>query len=73
MVGRENGIIRGVLKPKNKEVNQAVRNNPGKFPAGYVFELNGDEVDSVRSKLLTLEDGCGKDRHSKHGYKVFTA
>ena len=40
---------------ETKHVNQAVRNNPGKFPLGYVFELNGEEVVSLRSKILTLE------------------
>ena len=57
---------------ETKHVNQAVRNNPGKFPLGYVFELNGEEVVSLRSKFLTLEGVAGKGKHSKHGYKVFT-
>lgn len=30
-----------------KEVNQAVRNNPQKFPYGYIFELNKSEKDEV--------------------------
>jgi hypothetical protein len=39
-----------------KAVNQAVKNNPEKFPAGYIFELQKYEVDGVqelRSKFLT--------------------
>ena len=36
-------------------VNQAVRNNPDKFPAGYVFELDASELEVLRSKTLTLE------------------
>ena len=28
---------------KTKEINQAVRNNPNKFPPGYVFLLNNEE------------------------------
>ncbi len=49
---------------KTKEINQAVRNNPGKFPAGYIFELTPDEKSkvvenfhnpSLTSKNLMLE------------------
>ena len=36
-------------------VNQAVRNNPDKFPKGYVFELDASEQEVLRSKILTLE------------------
>ncbi len=57
---------------ETKHVNQAVRNTPGKFPLEYVFEVNGDEIGSLRSKILTLEGSCGKGRHSKYGYKAFT-
>ena len=53
-------------------INQAVKNNPDKFPAGYVAELTMREVDALRSKILTLETKPGKGHHSKHGYKVFT-
>ena len=38
-----------------KEINQAVKNNPDKFPAGYIIQLNKNEWDSLRSKFLTLE------------------
>ena len=30
-----------------KEINQAVRNNPQKFPSGYIFQLNKNEKDEV--------------------------
>lgn len=38
---------------ETKEVNQAVRNNPDKFPTGYVFEFDKKEVAYLRSKFLT--------------------
>lgn len=38
---------------KTKEINQAVRNNPEKFPIGYVLELNEQEFADLRSKSLT--------------------
>lgn len=56
-----------------REINQAVRNNPGKFPEGYVVELNEEESKVLRSKFLTLDDArAGRGRHSKYNYKVFT-
>lgn len=35
---------------KTKEVNQAVKNNPEKFPDGYVFELDNKQIADLRSK-----------------------
>ncbi len=35
-----------------REINQAVRNNPGKFPSGYVFELSAGEFSDWKSKIL---------------------
>jgi len=56
-----------------KRVNEAVRNNPEKFPADYMFELDRDESCALRSKISSLEhDHRGKGRHSKYNYKAFT-
>lgn len=38
---------------RTKEVNQAVRNNPEKFPDGYVLELDRQELANLRSNVLT--------------------
>lgn len=38
---------------RTREVNQAVRNNPDKFPAGYILELSEEELSDLRSKSLT--------------------
>ncbi|MCQ2280115.1 MAG: ORF6N domain-containing protein [Bacteroidales bacterium] len=56
---------------QTKEINQAVRNNPEKFPEGYVFELNEDENHSLRSKILTLKN-TGRGAHTKYLPKAFT-
>lgn len=69
LIDRDVAALYGV---ETKHVNQAVRNNPGKFPAGYFFELDAEECESLRSKFLTLEMALGRGRHSKHGYKAFT-
>lgn len=37
---------------QTKEVNQAVRNNPDKFPEGYVFEVDKEELAYLWSKFL---------------------
>lgn len=37
---------------ETREVNQAVRNNPNKFPKEYVFEIDRQELTELRSKFL---------------------
>ena len=56
---------------ETKRVNEAVRNNPDKFPEDYMFELTADESRVLRSKISSLENS-GKGRHSKYNYKAFT-
>ena len=56
---------------QTKEINQAVRNNPEKFPEGYIWELTTEEQKSLRSKKLTLKD-AGRGQHSKYPPKAFT-
>jgi len=38
---------------ETKEINQAVKNNPRKFPKGYIIELKKSELHDLRSKILT--------------------
>ena len=40
---------------QTKEINQAVKNNPRKFPEGYIFELDNQEFSALRSKFLTTK------------------
>lgn len=37
---------------ETREVNQAVKNNPEKFPAHYMFELTPSELRDLKSKVL---------------------
>ena len=53
-------------------VNQAVKNNPDKFPNGYIMELSKDEWSVLRSKILTLENHSGKGHYPKYLPKAFT-
>jgi len=66
------GDVAALYGVEPREISQAVKNNPLKFPEGYVVDLNKDEVDSLRSKNLIIEEKSGKGHHSKYGYKAFT-
>ena len=39
-----------------KRINEAVRNNPDKFPTRYMFELSKSELRDLRSKISTTTD-----------------
>ena len=70
LLDRDVAALYGV---QTREVNQAIRNNPDKFPDGYVFELEVEEIDALRSKILILDGKKpGRGQHSKHGYKALT-
>jgi len=56
---------------ETKEVNQAVKNNPRKFPEGYILDVTDGEHKSLRSKFLTLENP-GRGQHKKYLPKAFT-
>jgi len=43
-----------------REVNQAVKNNPGKFPEGYIFTVQGSE----KHELVKNFDRFNKLKHS---------
>ena len=53
---------------QTKEVNQAVRNNPDKFPEHYMFELTSSELRELRSKILTTNVSA----MNRNTTKVFT-
>ena len=38
---------------ETKRVNEAIRNNPDKFPEDYMFELTAEELQDLRSKIST--------------------
>lgn len=53
---------------QTKEVNQAVRNNPDKFPYGYLFELNKYE----KAEVVKNFDHLNKLKFSKVAPTAFT-
>ena len=40
---------------ETKRVNEAVRNNPDKFPPHYMFELTKSELQDLRSKISSTK------------------
>ena len=56
---------------ETKRINEAVRNNPDKFPETYIFRLEQDEWDLLRSKISTLKN-YGRGQHKKFLPTAFT-
>src|SRR5215471_14671296 len=50
---------------ETKEVNQAVKNNPDKFPVGYIVDANKDELVKIFDRFQNL-------KHSTAQPKAFT-
>ena len=49
---------------ETREINQAIKNNPKKFPEGYIVQLNKAEWSNLKSKILTSRWG-GKNKLPK--------
>ncbi|MEQ1814740.1 MAG: ORF6N domain-containing protein [Candidatus Nitrotoga sp.] len=58
-------VIYGV---ETKRINEAVKNNPDRFPLGYVIELNDDDKD----ELVENFDRFNRLKHSSITPKAFT-
>ena len=52
---------------ETKRINEAVKNNPNKFPDDFYFEATNDELENLRSKIST--SSWGGNRYSP---KLFT-
>ena len=48
----ELAILYGV---ETRDINKAVKNNPDKFPAGYVIEVTHDELNDLRGNYSTAK------------------
>lgn len=53
---------------ETKRVNEAVRNNPEKYPARYMFELTNSELQDLRSKISSTNVSA----MNRNPTKVFT-
>lgn len=45
--------VANIYGVETKRINEAVKNNPDKFPQNYMFELSQDEFANLRSKIST--------------------
>jgi hypothetical protein len=55
-------ILYGV---ETKRINEAVKNNPDKFPQGYIIELTSEEWNKMKSKISTSLTAGGKVKLTK--------
>ena len=53
---------------ETREINQAVKNNPDKFPNGYIITVNKDE----KNELIKIFDRFNSLKHSTAPVKAFT-
>ena len=57
---------------ETKRINEAVKNNPEKFPPRCIIYLDEEESAVLRSKFSTIEPSQGKCHYSKYNFKAFT-
>ena len=50
ILDRDLACIYGV---ETRDINKAVKNNPDKFPEGYIFQLSNQELKDLRWKIST--------------------
>jgi len=53
---------------ETRDINKAVKNNPGKFPDGYILELTKDE----KNELVENFHRFNRLKHSTANPKIFT-
>ena len=51
------GDVAEIYGVETKRINEAVKNNPDKFPDGYILELDKTEWDGLKSKFSTSTKG----------------
>jgi hypothetical protein len=63
--------IADLYQVETKRINEAVKNNPDKFPGGYIITMTDGEMRSLRSKISSLES-AGRGKHAKYNAKCFS-
>jgi hypothetical protein len=79
LLDRDVAVLYGV---ETRRINEAVSNNPDKFPDGYILSLNLEEWQSLKSKISISKnekdelvenfDQFNKSKHSRYLPKAFT-
>ena len=62
--------LAALYQVETKALKQAVKRNIERFPSDFMFELTKEEVECLRSQIVTLNEGRGK--HLKYMPHVFT-
>ena len=57
-----------LYRVETRDINKAVKNNPGKFPVGYIFELESNE----KKELVEKFHRFNRQKHSTVMPKAFT-
>lgn len=55
-----------------KVLNQAVKRNGQRFPDDFMFQLEQDEWERLRSQIVTLDAEAGRGKYPKYLPKAFT-
>lgn len=61
-----------IYNVETREINQAVRNNPDKFPKGYVIDVDNQEFTNLKSKILISNSDKTLRGGSRWTPKAFT-
>ena len=69
MLDRDLAELYGV---ETKVLKQAVRRNINRFPDDFMFELTKNEIDSLRSQIVTLNEASKRGQHVKYLPFAFT-
>ena len=60
-----------MYETETKRLKEAVRRNLNRFPTDFMFELNAEEYNSLRTQFATLEK-TGRGKHTKYLPFTFT-
>lgn len=63
--------LAALYQVETKRINEAVKNNPEKFPERFSYVLDDKSITFLRSKISTLEIK-GQGKYSKYAPRVFT-
>ncbi len=64
MMDSDLAIIYGVI---TKRLNEQVKRNLKRFPLDFMFQINEEEYESLRSQFATLKQSRGKHRKQRSG------
>jgi len=75
--------LAALYETETKRLTEAVKRNIKRFPPDFMFQINKDEFEGIRSQIVTLENNTslrsqfaslktGRGKHSKYAPYAFT-